>query len=106
MSKVGPSGAYEPGDEPPPRRFTMTITAEADCTDALIDVLEQVDYALSEKPDTERQIVSSQGWTLHVTENPEAPTGDEYDAALGAWWKAKRAARRAAPSAPSSQEPS
>ncbi|MBC7680449.1 MAG: hypothetical protein H7233_15900 [Pseudorhodobacter sp.] len=86
----GDSRALSASNEPPMRRFSMTITAEGDCTDALIDVLKRADLALSEQPDTALEIVSWQGWTLTVTENAEALAGDEYDAALLAWWQARK----------------
>lgn len=82
--------------EPPQRRFSMTIEADADNTAGLVQILERIDYALWEQPDQPRQIVSGGGWSLTVTENPDGLTGEEFDAALSAWWQADKAARRAA----------
>lgn len=87
-------GAYPSVPEPPVRRFSMTIHADADNTAGLVEILERIDYALWEQPDAERQIVSGGGWSLKVTENPDGLTGAEFDAALSAWWQASREAKR------------
>lgn len=74
-----PTGAYSKIPDPPKRRFNLTIHAGADDTDGLLRILAQIDCALSERPDQERQIVSGGGWDLHLTKDPDAPTGDDFD---------------------------
>lgn len=90
------SGASVVVPDPPVRRFTMTIEADADDTAGLVEILERIDYALWEQPDAERRIVSGGGWSLTVKENPDGLTGAEFEAALSTWWQANRAAKRAA----------
>lgn len=80
---------------PPKRRFTMTIEVDADNTARMSEVLSNIDYELWQRPDTERNMISGGGWHLRIVEHPDGLTGDEYEAALSAWWQETRTTRRA-----------
>lgn len=88
-----------PVAKPPKRRFTMTIEVDADNTARMSEVLSQIDYELWSRPDSECDLVSGGGYRLRIVEHPDGLTGADYDAALDAWWEAKRASRRSASSA-------
>ena len=80
----------------PERRYTVEVGVDCDDADHLANVLRRIARDVEQENRVPTGRLSSEGYSVIMTRYaPDAPTGRDYDAALDAWWKDRKARRRA-----------